>query len=297
MATEATKQFAKDLVKEHLKGTGNGVYWPKVREEEVAAGLTERVDSPDTVYQSAANVCGMAAFVHDLLETDPVLYVWLTIYLFKTARGRLGRGSESLVITASIETRSSPLPNGINHADWVILASLRDYSNKVLRYGYNTKIPILSDIPILGILGGSSIAEPIAGINWPKDLEVLLRGAGFSKVVNAADTMRLAGYNNWQKAGEYYSAGYQVMLLISNSMLTGGKPTTTAEHWVTLESPIEDNMFAFEGSSPEYKTGVNFTIFNPATRSRYRVPTLPTKYVILNQIVNNFYGFVAARMK
>lgn len=296
MAAEATRQFAKDLVREHLKGAGNGVYWPKVKEELVAGGLIHRVDNPDAVYQSAANVCGMAAFVHDLLETDPVLYVWLGIHLFKSAKGKLGRGKEGLEITASIETRSSPLPNGINHADWVLLASLRDYSNKVLRYGYNTKIPILSDIPILGILGQPSVAEPIAGINWPKDLEVLLRGAGFTKVVNAASTTSLAGYKNWQRAGEYYEAGYQVMLLISNAMLTGGKPTLTAEHWVTLESAIEEDMFAFEGNSVELKTGVNFTIFNPATKSRYKVPAPPSKYVILLQIVNNFYGFVAARM-
>jgi hypothetical protein len=293
MATPESKQFAKQLVTEHLKGTGYGHYWPKVKEEEVASGLIDRVDRPDIVFQSAANVCGMASFVHDLLETDPVLYTWLGIHLFKSAKGRLGRGQESIVITASVETRSSPLPAGINHADWVVLASLRDYSNKVLKYGYNTKIPVLSDIPILGIFGQSWVAEPIAGINWPKDLEVLLRAAGFRRIVNAADTLSLAGYKNFERAGEYYEAGYQVMLLISNSMLTGGKPTPTAEHWITLESKIEENIFAFQGS--EQPSGVAFTIFNPAKRAKYKVPSPPAAYIPLRQVLNNFYGFVAAR--
>ena len=293
MAAPQSKQFAKQLVNEHLKGAGNGYYWPKVKEEEVAAGLIDRVDRPDIVYQSAANVCGMASFVHDLLETDPVLYTWLGIHLFKSAKGRLGRGKESIEITASVQTRSSPLPAGMNHADWIVLASLRDYSNKVLKYGYNTKVPVLSDIPILGIFGQSWVAEPVAGINWPKDLEVLLRAAGFSRVVNAADTLSLAGYKNFQRAGELYEAGYQVMLLISNSMLTGGKPTPTAEHWVTLESKIEENMFAFKGS--EQATGVNFTIFNPAKRSKYKVAAAPAAYLPLKRVLDNFYGFVAAR--
>ena len=62
------------------------------------------------MYQSASNICGMASFAHELVETDPVLYVGLAIVLFRQGSGRLGRGPDSMVIYASPATRNSPLP-------------------------------------------------------------------------------------------------------------------------------------------------------------------------------------------
>jgi hypothetical protein len=288
-----SKAQAKQLISEHLTGRGNGYYWPKLQEEKVATGLTVRIDSPDLIYQAQANLCGMASFVHDLVETDPVMYAWVGIHLFKNAAAKLGRGERGMVIKASVDTRSSPLPPGMNHADWVLLASLRDHSNKVLKYAYNAKIPLLSDIPILGLLGQPFIAEPIAAINWPADLETLLRAAGFKHVSNQADTTSLAGYASMERMSKFYEAGYQVMMLISNSMLDGGKPTATAEHWVTLESKIDENLFGIKTSPPS--SGVTFTIFNPAKRAKWRVPGTPGTYLPLRQFLDNYYGFVAAR--
>ncbi len=109
MASPESKAYAKQLVAEKLTGNGPGTYWPKCREEAVRDGLIERVDHPDVIYQSASNTCGMASFAHDLVESDPVLYVWLGIYLFTMAKGKLGRGSEAIEVTASVETRSSPI--------------------------------------------------------------------------------------------------------------------------------------------------------------------------------------------
>lgn len=199
-----------------------------------------------------------------------------------------------MVIKASVETRSSPLPSGMNHADWVLLASLRDHSNKALKYAYNTKIPVLSDIPILGVLGEAFIAEPIAGITWPEDLETLLRAAGFKHVSNQADVRSLAGYASMERMSRFFESGYQVMMLISNAMLNGGKPTPIAEHWVTLESKVEENLFAFKGTTPP-SSGVSFTVFNPATRARRRVPEQQGGYIMLRRFLDNYYGFVAAR--
>jgi hypothetical protein len=294
MASAESKDFAKRLVREKLPGTGRGKYWPKLNEEAVAAGLIARVDDPDLMYQSASNICGMASFCHDLAESDPVQYVWLAIYLFIQASGKLGRGAQAIVVTASIECRSSPLPNNMNHADWVIMASLRDYSNAWLKYRYDAKIPVLGDIPIIGPLFRSWMAEPIAGINWPDDLEKLLKAAGFTKVVNAASVTAKGGYRNLILSGEYWAAGYQVMWLISNAMLEGGSGTPIAEHWVTLESKIEENLWAFKGAASEH--GVNFTIFNPANHRKYKVPE-KYEYMPLAQATNNFFGFVAARLK
>src|ERR1041384_8425520 len=89
MASPESLAYAKRLVTEKLSGNGPGKYWPKLLEEKVAAGLIERVDNPDVIYQSASNTCGMASFVHELIETDPVQYVWLGCYLFNQASGKL----------------------------------------------------------------------------------------------------------------------------------------------------------------------------------------------------------------
>lgn len=294
MASQAEKDRARQFVTENLQGRGKGYYWPKVEEQLVAAGLIQRVVNPDSIWQSAANICGMASFIHELVEQDPVQYVWLGIWLFKMAKGRLGRGKDSIQISVSIETRQSPIPARMDHADWVVLASLRDYSNKVLKYAYNAKIPILADIPILGILGQSWVAEPIAGINWPGDIETLLRAAGFKRIVNAANTSRLAGYDNLHRAGEYFEAGYHVMLLINTAMLDGGDTKPTADHWVTLESPIDENMWAFHSATQTQ--GLAFTIFDPAKRQRYRVPQPPAQYLVMQRVINHYYGFMAAHV-
>ncbi len=102
---------------------------------------------------------------------------------------------------------------------------------------------------------------------------------------------RLGGYNLLIESSELYKQGYQVMWLIANSLLNGGTGSPIAEHWITLESAVDENMFAFQGPQGQNMSGVTFTIFNPAAHEKHKVPR-SGGYITLNQAVNNFYGFV-----
>jgi hypothetical protein len=300
MSTANARKQAIDLVNS-LFPSGASVYWPNVNGAQVKQGLIDRVTDPNMIQQGGANVCGMATFVHSLAADDPVQYVWFAIHLYKIGSGPLGRGKAFRTIYPSKEVRLSKIAWGMDHSDWIVLATLRDHLNKALGYQYDMAVPVLRDIPIFGILGHllSGSYEAAAGITWPGDLEKALKVVGYSSVINKANTTSLAGYKAMDEASSMLGKGYQVLMLINTAMLGQNSAwQATADHWVKLISPIEENLWAFSNAQGTVKSsGVKFRIFNSAASSatRHNVP-IKGGYLPLNIFLNNFYGFVAAKL-
>jgi hypothetical protein len=298
MATAQGKKQAIDLVNS-LFPSGASVYWPKVNGPQVKQGLIDRVNDPNLIQQGGANVCGMATFAHSLASDDPIQYVWFAIHLYKKGSGPIGRGDKFRTIYPTKEVRQSKIAWGMNHADWIVLATLRDYLNVALGYQYDMAVPVLKDIPVLGILGSllSGTYEATAGITWPGDLEKALKVVGYASVINKASVSSLGGYTRMEDASSLHGKGYHVLMLINTAML-GQTPAweATADHWVKLISPIEENMFAFSNAQGTKSSGVKFRIFNSAASStRHNVP-IKGGYLPLSIFLKHFYGFVAAKL-
>src|SRR5215217_8218539 len=121
--------------------------WLHVCRNKVADGLQDRVLNPNLIAQTTTNMCGIAAFVRQWAEDDPVGYAWLGITLYENGTGRIGRGNlTGKEVFPSYDLKNSPLPqyqsNGhwfeMNHADWIVLASIREAFNGLFtRYTAN----------------------------------------------------------------------------------------------------------------------------------------------------------------
>ena len=109
MASEAGRKQAIEIVDDKLKSLSGewGYWWPFVHRLSVIAGLKDRIHDPNKIWQSAANICGMASFANSLAKTDPVMYAWFAAHLFRNGAAKLGRKTEAIVISPSVGTRSA----------------------------------------------------------------------------------------------------------------------------------------------------------------------------------------------
>ena len=101
----------------------------------VADRLDELITEPTRVRQGRLNLCGPAALVSLWFARDPVGAVEYAITLYESGRAPMG----DLQVVASPQLRR--LPYGLvaqdrscPQADWMMMAALRDSTNRMLRY-------------------------------------------------------------------------------------------------------------------------------------------------------------------
>ena len=63
----------------------------RIARADVVDGLRDRIAHPKKQNQSAASLCGPAAFLYCVLEEHPEIYTQYVIDLYKTGEGRLGK--------------------------------------------------------------------------------------------------------------------------------------------------------------------------------------------------------------
>jgi hypothetical protein len=304
MASASDREYAKRLVNHNLleqKPLPSGM-WQNLRREDVAAGLKSRVDSPDLINQGNTYLCGMAAVAHEIAKSDPVHYAWMGLCLFMMGRARLSRAS-SEELKPGVETRRSAIPNvyvkggmrPMNHADWLVLASMRDSLNTILNYS-KSEAGFLGNIPLIGHFFKE--LHP-AGWNTTGDVIKALKLAGWGTVVDrVTGPVRTAGAQNAEDAADYRERGYSVILLINSRLLRDERAVTTAavgtsDHWVGLVAGIELNRFWRSGGSSELdRWGARARIWNYGT-----TVDIPNKggYHSLRTFLQHYYGFVAFR--
>jgi hypothetical protein len=253
----------------------------------------------------------MATFVYTLAWDDPLGYVLFASGLFRDGTGWLIGRKDQTLFKPSKDTRLSKTPPKMNASDWLVLASLRDHLNGLLRYRWDAHIPVLSDIPLVRVFP-MVFGERIAAINWPADLADLLSAVGYRHVINDADVLRRSGTKTRHAMVGLLQNHYRVMMLISVGMLIGGGPSNTAEHWVRLLS-YQESEFGFAKPDGGHAVGVRFTVFDPQVgetehwdkpRSRgvRRVPdpsavnsAFRGEYIPMQHFMDHYYGFVAGK--
>ncbi len=223
------------------KRGGKGV-WPNVARAKVAAGLVKRLKEPDTFNQGQTWLCGIATFVRVWAYDHPVEYVQLAVDLFEKGEGWLKGGPKDLVdkrsagekITASSDLLNSAVARisdaeSLDHADWVVLASIRESFNSVFTYG-------AEEGPF-----------HIRAWNFPSDVVREFKAGGYSKVVDKADGLGGGGFNNFMEATDLYDRGWRVILLIKSSLLSATEfknpgAVRKSDHWVGLNSSVFTTM-------------------------------------------------------
>jgi hypothetical protein len=272
---------AQQMVAQFKARSGNG-FWLNVDRAKLADGLQNRIVTPHIIAQNKTSLCAIASFVYEWIQDDPIGYAQLGISLFETGAGRIGRSAMSgKPIKPSPDLRNSRIPyvdsnsaqkQEMNHADWVILTSIRESLNLVLNYTADNE----------GLLFGK-----LGSVNYNGDVAESFRIAGYTKVVEKLD--RDAGYDNLMEASDKFELGYRVVIYIESRLLYDNNINDASKgtnHAVALKSPILVNIVGTEQAVFPFKI---FT-WGRIQQVPSGLPGIP-----LRTLLKNYHGFIAAK--
>jgi hypothetical protein len=261
-----------DLI-DYWVGKANGKLWPFLDKEKVRLGLMARVVNPDLINQNATNMCGVATFVRDLAHDDPEQYALLGALLYEGGWGNLGRRSMTR-IQPGAGTRMDKVPvNGsgeeMDHADWLVLASIRDHFNA---FGYR-----------------NDVFESMRGMTVDS-MPQFFRSAGYDQLTYDYSGTSTKGVDNMERASDLFRSNYAVAIIVHSSILDGGtRVLPTANHWIGLRSPIFVNRVWKPGE-------VGVRIEKVWTWAKEQsIPESGDGFVPLQHFINHYYGYVAGK--
>jgi hypothetical protein len=271
-APHAAKRAEAHRLVDYWVGKATGAFWPTLNKNEVTNGLHARIESPNRINQWNTNLCGVAAFVRELAYDDPVQYGLFGALLYEGGWGNLGRRRLKRIEPRQA-TRMERVPErdgrSMNHADWLVLASVRDAFNSTA-YVHD-------------------VFESLRGLTL-MEMPQFFRAAGYDKVNCDFDGVTPKGIANMEKASEFFRNGYAVALLVHAAVFKDStRITPTANHWIVLRSPIVVNNLWKPG-----QVGVRIEKIWTWGEEK-TIPSGYTAYMPLAEFVSYYYGYVAAR--
>jgi hypothetical protein len=274
-------QAALRAVDEFRRRHEPGVF-PNLERARIARGLQRRLSDGDSFNQGDTWLCGIATFVRVWAHDFPLQYAQLAIDLYEKGSGRLtDRRLGDRRITPSQALRESPpgrLGNGaeMDHADWIVLASIREAFNRVFNYTADEGV------------------FRIKAWNFASDVESEFRAAGYQRIVNRAYGLRRQGYDNMMEASRLYEANWRVILLIDARLLStnrdavgGAALVHHSNHWVGLNQSIM--VTQVRGQSQVRP----FSVYS--WDGLYTVPRW-SQPLPLTTVIDSYFGFVAGHV-
>ena len=261
------QQRAEELVRQFAARPGRGEF-KTISRAKVAEGLVVRVYKPSAIHQKVSSLCGPATLVFDLATRDPVAYVKYVISLYECGKGRI----RDIEVVPGSDLKSYDPGDNVEASDWIALASLRDSENYFFDY--------------------QDASDEFAGITLPGELEDWFRKAGYAEVVNDARVIVDQEEENILRADDYFQRGFRVCLFIHSNMLnksTESSGSLTPDHWVVQTSSVTTGLTLSGG---EGKRTIALRIY---TWGEGRRPIPQTGVLLLDDFLNNYYGFVAAK--
>ncbi|MBK9966056.1 MAG: hypothetical protein IPP07_14555 [Holophagales bacterium] len=261
------QQRAEALVREFAERPGGGVF-SRILRSRVAEGLLIRIYNPASINQTVASLCGPAALLFEVATRDPETYVRYVIALYETGTGRL----REIVVTAGNDLKEYDPGQNVEASDWIALASLRDSENYFFDY--------------------QDANDAFAGITLPGELEDWFRKVGYAEVVNEARVLVDETEASIQRADAFFQAGFRVCLFIHGNMLEKSTESTgsaTPNHWVVQTSSVAMGLLPI---GTEMVKTISLRIYTWG-EGRRLVPK--EGFLRLDDFLDNYYGFVAAR--
>jgi hypothetical protein len=208
----------------------------------IADRLDELIEEPTRVRQGRLNLCGPAALVSLWFARDPVGAVEYAITLYRSGRATMG----DLQVVASPHLRRLPYSlveqdRSCPQADWMMMAALRDSTNRMLRYRR---------------AGGPW--EAAAAITMPSAMRRWLAATGaFEAVMDETNLVLRKGLAH--AVSLHPASDRELLLLVAQEMFhrpaawhrrTWDRVVSQLpNHWVVLRSPIrldsDEVRFAF----------------------------------------------------
>ena len=228
--------------------------FPNIKRGDVEMGLQERLKDPKKIHQRNTSLCGCASLFYCLATSKPDLYAQYVVELYLNGKSTIG----SLTVEPGEDCRKygATRTSGIDPADWVALASLRDSENDAFDY--------------------QSPSNEAGGITMPGDLLDWFKDVGFGKDTNDTNLVFTKGIGTLRDANKKFGLKQNVCLFISAKLLNDPtNDTMTADHWVVLQAPVTET--GGKVSTEVYTWGSLRTIDLPAST-----------------FCKNFYGYISA---
>jgi hypothetical protein len=294
-----TKAAAKKIITDFASRSTGGGLWLGLSRAKVAAGALARIDDPNKIDQQETSLCGPSCFVRSVATDLPESYAQAVVNLYERGSTLIGNRGMNHFLKPSKDLLNYVLPAtaGIDQADWIILASLRDSENWFLRY--------------------SSVGGTASAFTMPDTMVKWFAEAGYTDVKEDTSLASSASLSNAEKASELLGSGYKVVLLIADNMLkvsTQDDNSHYPDHWVALTAPItfqQDYVTVPElrdcfrdppgprvcvtrpaSTTLDRKAKVSFKVYSwGAVRSVPQSGTLST-----NSFLKNYYGYIACKL-
>jgi hypothetical protein len=182
--------------------------------QQFISALTARVKQPWLINQSAASLCGPAAFMYCIAKDAPNLYVKYVIDLYVSGRGSIN----NLHVEPSEDCRKGTIVSGTSSialVNWIALASLRDSENSLFDY--------------------QSVTDQASGITLPGILAKWFKLSGYCNVNNSASIAWSQGSKHLVDAAISYQNNKNVCLFVSGKSLSSPFAVKIfPSHWVVM---------------------------------------------------------------
>jgi len=190
----ADRDDARALVDDFENSARTGM-WTGIRKADIVEGLRERISNSSLVYQAGSPLCGPAVFTYELATDDPVAYAKAVIDLFTGGPAVIG----TLLLKPKTDLIFNPFTGGVDPADWVMMASLRDSSN--------------------WFFDMESVDDYVGAATIPSTMASWLQTVGFSKVINQTNLWYAKDSSSLMRASSYLTQEYRVLLFINSAMV------------------------------------------------------------------------------
>ena len=261
VAKRIVDEYLSKMAREHLVSP-----WKNIRKEDLGRGLKARVDDPTLISSKVVNLCGPAAFFHNLAIDDPVMYAQAGIDLYGPNVAKLGKRQ----FWAGRDLMNATPPSDMDAADWVVLASLRDHENIALDFDD---------------AGGT-----LSGLSMPSALERWFEESGYASISDETNLFFTKSQDNIVKAGQLASTGHRVCLLINSDMLspsTQKQKSTFPNHWVVLKKAVHGSTVSISHGNISFRV-----------HSWGKIVSVPSAGTLkLDDFEKNYYGYVSAKPK
>jgi hypothetical protein len=206
--------------------------WRAIDKSSLVANVRRRRQKAAEIDQVRSNFCGPTSVAYELARTQPRRYVELCRQLYETG----GFWSRSKRVEADERLRAGAVGQGMDPADWMLIATMRDSENALFK--------VESDAT--GIMSG------LQGMTFPWEIKGWAREILLKDEVDVDMCAFFGELDAIERAQEVHDRGGSTFILLNMAVLKKGDRSIPPfpDHWVVFRGNLDTsdagNRIAFD---------------------------------------------------
>ena len=197
--------------------------WPHISKATLITDLRARRWNALNIHQKSSNFCGPTSIVYELARTQPRRYVDLCRQLYETG----GFWSRTKRIDAPDGLRQSPVGQGMEAADWMLIATMRNEENAIFGVGHDS----------------TGLQSGIEGLTTHWEMEGWTNEILLKDNVANSTTFVWGELDAIRYADQVWNAGGNAFVMIHHDMLSApsGFVPPWPDHWVVYAGGLTES--------------------------------------------------------